>query len=360
MSKSNNPSMNWKYTIPFCLLLALASATPGHGQTTLSGDYVVDGDLAIGTTTNKSSVVVNGETGSTAAPSLAVFGDGLVFFGYSADSPETLIPDIYGQPRMYWDPLTGTFRAGKTNNSMNVGENSAAFGDSNAVGAGSFAASGGVALGLNSFAANGGVAEAENGFAVAGQAIWSMSFALGGMACNSMAVALPGGNAVGQNSLAMGGDANGNHSVALNGNATGSYSFAAAQGIADGDGSVAFGGYAAFSASVAFGGNANAYGSVAFLGAGALGDRSFAYGGGSVSLSYGSFVVGQCNVQDYNQNFSQWQNEDELFVIGNGTGKHTDPPEVQHRNALVVYKSGDVKIPKRQGDILMGEFGNPE
>lgn len=51
-----------------------------------------------------------------------------------------------------------------------------------------------------------------------------------------------------------------------------------------------------------------------------------------------------------------------LFVVGNGPGdlnnnnNSTDPGE--RKNALVVLANGDVLIPKAQGDISMGEFGN--
>lgn len=42
-----------------------------------------------------------------------------------------------------------------------------------------------------------------------------------------------------------------------------------------------------------------------------------------------------------------------LFAVGNGSNS-------DHRsNAFEVYKSGKIQMP-RQGDILMGEFGNPE
>jgi hypothetical protein len=41
-----------------------------------------------------------------------------------------------------------------------------------------------------------------------------------------------------------------------------------------------------------------------------------------------------------------------LLTVGNGTTSNA------RSNALVVYDNGDVIIPKRQGDILMGEFGN--
>ncbi len=40
-----------------------------------------------------------------------------------------------------------------------------------------------------------------------------------------------------------------------------------------------------------------------------------------------------------------------IFVLGNGTAQNRS-------NALAVFDNGDVIIPKRQGDILMGEFGD--
>ncbi len=44
-----------------------------------------------------------------------------------------------------------------------------------------------------------------------------------------------------------------------------------------------------------------------------------------------------------------------ILVVGNG---NWDGQTATRRNALVVYENGDVVIPKAQGDILMGEFGN--
>ena len=36
------------------------------------------------------------------------------------------------------------------------------------------------------------------------------------------------------------------------------------------------------------------------------------------------------------------------------------PAWASRSNALIVYEDGRVIIPKRQGDIRMGEFGRPE
>lgn len=43
-----------------------------------------------------------------------------------------------------------------------------------------------------------------------------------------------------------------------------------------------------------------------------------------------------------------------LFAVGNGSGSAV----AQRSNALEVYTDGTVVVRKRQGDILMGEFGN--
>lgn len=45
----------------------------------------------------------------------------------------------------------------------------------------------------------------------------------------------------------------------------------------------------------------------------------------------------------------------QLLVVGNGAGSGAG----QRANALEVYTDGKVKIPKRQGDVGMGRFGNP-
>jgi hypothetical protein len=57
----------------------------------------------------------------------------------------------------------------------------------------------------------------------------------------------------------------------------------------------------------------------------------------------------------------EWIDSDPLLVVGNGNpgtydeNGHAILPETRS-NALVVYKNGDVHIPKPQGDIMMGEF----
>ena len=104
--------------------------------------------------------------------------------------------------------------------------------------------------------------------------------------------------------------------------------------------------------------------STAMSGGFANGNYSVAMGASSTAAAYQSVVLGRNNAITGTENATAWVDTDPLFVIGNGTGNSNDAPEVQNRNALTVYKNGDmqitgkVNIVKRQGDILMGEFGN--
>ncbi len=63
-------------------------------------------------------------------------------------------------------------------------------------------------------------------------------------------------------------------------------------------------------------------------------------------------VVGRNNI--YQDEAGPLVDAGVLFVVGNGAGAEA------RTNAFEVYADGTVVIPKRQGDILMGEFGEPE
>lgn len=94
----------------------------------------------------------------------------------------------------------------------------------------------------------------------------------------------------------------------------------------------------------------------------ASGVRSTALGYSTTARGYATTVVGQFNAADA-PNATQWIPADPLFIIGNGTGLASDPVSVKNRNAVVVYKNGNMDVSgkitmARQGDILMGEFGN--
>jgi hypothetical protein len=85
------------------------------------------------------------------------------------------------------------------------------------------------------------------------------------------------------------------------------------------------------------------------------------FGRGLTSAAAGCVVVGMAN-QPIVGDSTYWVPTDPVFIIGNGTANtassSTTTTVPVTSNALVVYKSGAIKIPKRQGDIQMGEFGN--
>jgi hypothetical protein len=85
----------------------------------------------------------------------------------------------------------------------------------------------------------------------------------------------------------------------------------------------------------------------------ANGDASVAMGQGTTANWYGSLVIGRWNVPSATIDPTNWWDSEPVFVIGNGTD--ADHP----KDAFVVKKNGEVVISKRQGDILMGDFGTP-
>lgn len=116
------------------------------------------------------------------------------------------------------------------------------------------------------------------------------------------------------------------------------------------------------------GSSAGAMASVALNSADVTGSYSTAVNDGSTSGSYAfaqgiataasaySTAIGQFNTTlNYTGGAvspSNWVASDPVFNIGIGTGTSA------RKDALIVYKGGQVKIPKRQGDIIMGEFGS--
>lgn len=84
------------------------------------------------------------------------------------------------------------------------------------------------------------------------------------------------------------------------------------------------------------------------------GDYSVAIGYGTYAEALYCTVVGANNTFSLSASPSAWVDTDPIFVVGNGTDFFN------LSDAFVVLKNGDVQIPKRQGDILMGEFGETE
>ncbi len=88
-------------------------------------------------------------------------------------------------------------------------------------------------------------------------------------------------------------------------------------------------------------------------------DESFVSGRYNQVLADYSGAVGTYLIVDDRESFAVGTyndtaalTSDAAFVVGNGTGSSAKS------NALVVYHNGDVYVPKRQGDVLMGEFGH--
>lgn len=243
-------------------------------------------------------------------------------FGYSTADGYASVSMGYGTANGYASLAMG-YSTASGNASLATGNGSNAIGDSSTATGNSTIATGGASTAMGNGSSAGGYA----------------STALGNYS-----------DAAGDNAVALGNNvsAAGYASVALGDGSSATEYGATAMGssLASGYGSTAMG------YSTASGGGSTAMGSSS-----ATGDNSTSIGTQTVAQAFGSFVIGANNVVEGDS--TTWVPTDPLFVIGNGTGDSNDPPEVQSRNALVVYKNGQINIIKRQGDILMGEFGGP-
>lgn len=290
-----------------------------QGQTTLTGDHIITGDLNVGTTANKGNLTVTGETGNTAAPGIKVTGDGGVVFGGTYGTGQ--IPATGAGVRFMWYPKKAALRVGRGDDANwsddNIGVDSVALGYfSYSLGQRCFSTSESSADGRASVALSGGVVE-YTGFQ-------SSAFS-SGYAAFPLSTGMSGGIAFAELSVAM--------SCGMTG---GEAATAMSNGDAEGILSTAVGQYSL-----------------------SVGNYSVAIGQGTTAVSAWSIAVGANNIVRTG-NPSNWVLGDTIFVIGNGTGVYSDPPEIRNSDALVVYKNGNITIPKRQGDVLMGEFGNPE
>lgn len=294
-----------------------------QAQTVLSGSHVIEGSLDVGTTGTEGNLQIKGQTGSSANPGIRVTGDGGVLFEGTVGQGK--IPIEGSGTRLMWYPGKSAFRVGTTMDwkfwdDIYIGQNSTAFGEAWALGPGSIAMSRGGAEGYSSTAMS------------------------NGHTYGSCSTGISEGVAVGGYSTAIsGGWADGGYSIAISRGVTGGdFSTAMSWGIADG------------------------YGSTAMVFGAAYGDYSIAAGDGTSSCSYRSVVVGSySSINSGSVSWTDWVPTDPIFVVGNGTGDSNDPPEIRNRDAFVILKNGNVKMTAkvempRQGDILMGEFGEPE
>lgn len=299
--------------------LATSSAVNSNAQTTWADDIIVEGNMNVGTSTEKGNLTVTGQTGNTAAPSLSVTGDGGMLFKGTQGVGQ--MPSLSSGPVFLWYTKKSALLVGSAYDGqlgirsvslfgIATGDNS--FSTSSGISIGNFSssASGGIAFGLKSTAVSWGTTHGESSFAA------STGYTLGA-----------------QSSALSGAEADGVYSTAFSG------------GWAIGDGSFAVG------MDLEIGGPATA-----------TGNSSIALGVGATSNAYASVVIGGGTADG---NPTAWVDTDPVFVVGYGTSASTDPVPVQNRNALVIRKNGNIEVTTkvtmpRQGDILMGEFGNPE
>ncbi len=350
--------------------------TSTQAQTVLSGDHVIDGGLDVGTTGNEGNLQIEGQTGINADPGIRVTGDGGVLFEGVVGQGK--IPFEGSGARLMWYPGKAAFRVGAPGggkwNDVSIGQNSTAFGESEAKGLSSIAMSKGTAGGTYSTAMSGG--DAYGGYSTAmsgGIADFLYSTAMsGGLAGSAYSTAMTGGEVMsGQYNTAISGGvtmfdgsyntgisqgwAVGESTVAMSGGeASGRYSTAMSEGEADGSSSVALSG-----------GRSMGRASTTMSGGMAEGDVSVAAGAGTASWSYRSIVVGSWNTYSGDLSWDTWVPTEPIFVVGNGTGAASDPPELRYSDAFVIRKNGNFEMNgkitmPRQGDILMGEFGETE
>ena len=212
--------------------------------------------------------------------------------------------------KMFFDKSKGAFRAGTvtgtTWNESNIGNYSVGFGY-NTTANGAYA----VAMGVDATASG----------------------------LNSVAI---GTNATASSTNAVG------FSYAL---ASGSYSTAFSHATASGVYATAFSdARASGEYSTAFSdATASGYFSTAFSFATASGDYSTAFGLKSQAYSYNEFAIGTYNTTYTPNDATDFDSEDRLFVIGNGTGSSN------RSDAMVVYKNGNTAL---NGTVTISEDGN--
>ncbi len=267
----------------------------------VDGNLQINGDTAVGNSATKGGVNVTGTTGANAVPGIKVTGDGGVVF--EGTFGQGSIPAIGSSASFLWYPKKAALRVSSSVPLLTegwIGDYSTALGlNSRAPGFNAIATSGGFAIGPNSTATSEGTAIMSGATAFAS-----------GTAHGPYSVAMSGANTMGANSTA-----------ASYGSTVGANSTATSGGFA-------------------------------------LGSYTTAVGSGTFAQSYRSVVVGSENTNSTNYSWDSWVPNEPIFIVGNGSGNVNDPPEFRTSDALIILKNGDVIIPKRQGDISMGEFGN--
>lgn len=292
----------------------------------LAGFLVVGAAMAA-TTEFVDDVVIS--TSKTTVPVLSAYGlGGVVFTGTWGTGG---IPAVGEGTRLMWYPRRAALRAGRVSGTQwddeFVGSHSTAFGyDATASGPSSFAS------GASTTASGSRATATGDGTTASGM----YSVASGYLSVASGTSTFAGGynsSATGNYGLAFGYNsvASGTYATAVGSSTTaGTYSLAAGRSSASGNYSTALG------RAIATGHYSTAIGL-------------------SETTGYATLSIGRYNVVEGDSD--SWVATDPIFIIGNGTGTSS------RSNAFVVRKNGDVEIKgnitaPRQGDILMGEFGN--
>lgn len=334
----------------------LVSAAVGQSQTTWTGTHIFN-DLRVGTTGNPGSTIITGQTGGGAAPGLEVTGDGGVVFTGSFGSG--VIPTETLGTRMMWYPGKSSLLVGTDDWSDDyTGSYSFAFGDNSTI------------LGSHAMAFGSDVYEYGN---------YSMIFGSGVLSSGNYSLYFgnDSANGLGDYSFGFGTMIEASSRHMAFGNyifSTGAYSMSFGHDIyVDGNSAIGFGAYnyTGGNHAIAIGSNNNAlshYGVAIGDAVTSMGTHAIAVGTHLNAVAYGSLVIGKFNVGSYdsvNGGDANWVATDPIFEIGNGTGDEYDAPEIMNRNAFTIYKNGNVDMTgkirmPRQGDILMGEFGEEE
>ncbi len=347
-------SINFSNTPPDIVVAPSAAYTNSNtinGLLSISGSASVSGALSVG--------------------SSAAFGANVIATGIT-DGTGMPAPDLGAGARMMWISSLGAFRAGKTDadqwDSVNVGGNSAAFGENTI-------ASGSASFAFGSNAVSSATLSTAFGQNTISSGFGSTAFGSGTLASVTNATAFGSGStasgtgatAFGQSTTASGPNATafGNGAIASNSDATsfgyttqatGSESTAfGSNTLASGNSATAFGSNTEASGpyATAFGSNSDASNFVATaFGSGteasgsastafgsntvASGDFSTAFGMGTLAESFLSTALGRYNVGGGTA--QGWVGANTLFEIGNGTNAFT------RSNALTILKNGNLGI----------------
>ncbi len=234
-----------------------------------------------------------------------------------------------------WDDLlTGKYSAALGRNTIASGQSSFAGGDSS-VASGDFSSAIGYktktsasrAIAMGDSAVASGASSVSIGFMTTSGGQWSTALGASTSATGTASTAL------GNSSIASG---NSSTAIGVSTFATGAYSTAAGYGsVASGQYSTALG-YVTTAAGL--------YSTSLGTGTIATGVSSTSTGSNTYAKAYGSFVLGRYNDSVATADPLNWNNNDPLLIVGNGSS------DIARHNAMVLYKNG-VLVLKNQTTV---------